>query len=439
MKITLTDLVNLQNETTAVNAINANNSIIETEFDNTLSRDGTGPNQMLATLDMNSNQIINLPSPATGLSPLRLVDFSTLANISGAIAGTNISIAGPTISTIPNPNFVTSVTTPFLNVNLNGVPNSISGDNFVGSSQLGKLFHGNVGTPVTVGTPSIGISRYEQLTAGQDTSGGQSAGLYVTTIGNNLSDDITYTGQVNGITAKATQIGWGDVCGVYAVADHQGTHVRASYGVFSLAVNNKVAASAYSVNPVVCNNTGVEQPFVSSSSNASIGILNQALGVLPSHKLCTAGVANINTGVQFSAGYANLNNAVRDYGFIDESGSKNSFYVDGSHESGLNLTNGTFSTYSIQAPGFLVSGASGNTAISGVLQVCSTVSPPGGGSTGLGIAIGNQQGVYFGNGIPSLSAGIGSLYLRNDGSSTSTRLYVNTNGSTGWTNVVTAA
>jgi len=33
-------------------------------------------------------------------------------------------------------------------------------------------------------------------------------------------------------------------------------------------------------------------------------------------------------------------------------------------------------------------------------------------------------GIYFGSGAPSFAAGVGSLYLRSDGSSTSTRLYV---------------
>ena len=47
--------------------------------------------------------------------------------------------------------------------------------------------------------------------------------------------------------------------------------------------------------------------------------------------------------------------------------------------------------------------------------------------------------ILFGAGVPSVSATQGSLYLRTDGSSTSTRMYVNTNGSTGWTNLVTAA
>jgi hypothetical protein len=48
-------------------------------------------------------------------------------------------------------------------------------------------------------------------------------------------------------------------------------------------------------------------------------------------------------------------------------------------------------------------------------------------------------GVFYGSGVPTLSAAQGSLYLRSDGSSTSTRMYVNTNGSTTWTAVTTAA
>src|SRR5258708_34453656 len=76
-KITLTDLVNLTNQTTAVNAVNTNNEIIELAFDNTISRDGTQPNQMGATLDMNSNHILNLPKATSSLEPLRLQDLQT--------------------------------------------------------------------------------------------------------------------------------------------------------------------------------------------------------------------------------------------------------------------------------------------------------------------------------------------------------------------------
>ena len=46
--------------------------------------------------------------------------------------------------------------------------------------------------------------------------------------------------------------------------------------------------------------------------------------------------------------------------------------------------------------------------------------------------------IHAGAGAPAIPAPKGSLYLRTDGSSTSTRVYVNTNGATGWTNLVSA-
>lgn len=66
---------------------------------------------------------------------------------------------------------------------------------------------------------------------------------------------------------------------------------------------------------------------------------------------------------------------------------------------------------------------------------------PAGGTAGAGFLVSSTAnlGVFFGSGAPTLSAAQGSLYIRTDGSSTSTRLYVNTNGTTGWTNVTTAA
>lgn len=88
MKLTLTDLVNLQNETTAVTAINANNAATETAMENTLSLDGTAPNALQSNLDMNNFQILNLPNPATADSPLRLQDLNTF-------------VGGGTVSNIP--------------------------------------------------------------------------------------------------------------------------------------------------------------------------------------------------------------------------------------------------------------------------------------------------------------------------------------------------
>lgn len=67
-KLTLSDLTNLKNPS-AVTTVNNNNTAIENAFENTVSRDGTSPNQMEADLDMNSNRILNLPDGVTGGEP----------------------------------------------------------------------------------------------------------------------------------------------------------------------------------------------------------------------------------------------------------------------------------------------------------------------------------------------------------------------------------
>lgn len=74
-KITLDPVVNLQNEDTAANTINNNSDLIESAFENTLSRDGTAPNQMGSNLDMNSFKILNLPAPRSPLEPARFKDI----------------------------------------------------------------------------------------------------------------------------------------------------------------------------------------------------------------------------------------------------------------------------------------------------------------------------------------------------------------------------
>ena len=59
-KLTLTDIAAGY---ALVATYNANNDLIEAALENTLSRDGTTPNTMSAALDMNSQQITNLPVP----------------------------------------------------------------------------------------------------------------------------------------------------------------------------------------------------------------------------------------------------------------------------------------------------------------------------------------------------------------------------------------
>lgn len=87
-KVTLLTFGSLQNDPTAVADLNFNSAAITTAIDNTLSRDGTSPNQMGATLDMNSNAIINLPAPVNGTSPVRLMDLGSGGGGGGGGGGT---------------------------------------------------------------------------------------------------------------------------------------------------------------------------------------------------------------------------------------------------------------------------------------------------------------------------------------------------------------
>jgi hypothetical protein len=84
--------------------------------------------------------------------------------------------------------------------------------------------------------------------------------------------------------------------------------------------------------------------------------------------------------------------------------------------------------------------STGNINVLNSLTVQSATSIPAGGTAGAGILVSSTAnfGVFFGSSTPTLAAAKGSLYLRSDGSSTSTRAYINTDGGTTWTAITTA-
>ena len=77
-KLVLNDIDNESVPQASV-TVNANNAAIEAAIENTLSRDGTGPNQMTAPLDMNNQRILNVPFPAQDTDVVRRVDLATLS------------------------------------------------------------------------------------------------------------------------------------------------------------------------------------------------------------------------------------------------------------------------------------------------------------------------------------------------------------------------
>lgn len=83
-KLVLTDVTSGYTSTTATNN---NNALIEAALENTLSRDGTAPNQMLADLDLNSKNLLNVKN-INGIAVSGLTDLSAYTNAaeSSAIA-----------------------------------------------------------------------------------------------------------------------------------------------------------------------------------------------------------------------------------------------------------------------------------------------------------------------------------------------------------------
>ena len=68
-------------------ALNANFDTIETAMENTLSRDGSTPNHMLSSLDMNSHSIHNLGRATTLSSAMSLGQFLEYANTEESLTG----------------------------------------------------------------------------------------------------------------------------------------------------------------------------------------------------------------------------------------------------------------------------------------------------------------------------------------------------------------
>jgi len=90
--------------------INNNNAEIEQAFDNTLSRDGSSPNQMEADIDMNSNRLLNLPDAITGSEPLTFQQYQEGgATVNGFRKETQVATDGQTVFTASTVQWVPGV------------------------------------------------------------------------------------------------------------------------------------------------------------------------------------------------------------------------------------------------------------------------------------------------------------------------------------------
>lgn len=97
-KLVLTDLASLESQASAIQTINANSAAIEVALENTLSRDGTTPNTMSASLDMNDERVINLAAPVNSTDAARLIDISEALSVDALLVPSMTGNSGKIMS-----------------------------------------------------------------------------------------------------------------------------------------------------------------------------------------------------------------------------------------------------------------------------------------------------------------------------------------------------
>ncbi len=83
-------LTNMNSGYSLTETLNANSDAIEAALENTLSRDGSVPNQMNAQIDMNSNRITNLPLAVNASEPLTLGQAINIAAVENPLTQNSI-------------------------------------------------------------------------------------------------------------------------------------------------------------------------------------------------------------------------------------------------------------------------------------------------------------------------------------------------------------
>lgn len=164
-KLILNNLVNLQNETTAVSTINNNNAAIVAAVENTLSRDGTSPDQMTSNFDMNNYRIMNLPDPVNVTEPvnLRTLNQSTTGSGNVPAGGTT----GQSLVKTSNTSYAMNWGTPVINltgpITSAGPVTSVASQTGTGSTFVMSVAPTITGHPTIEGTTSTGATGTGQL------------------------------------------------------------------------------------------------------------------------------------------------------------------------------------------------------------------------------------------------------------------------------------
>lgn len=480
-KINTSDATTLTNETSFLSLYNANNALIETASDNFLSLDGTSPNSMAASLDMNSNRILNLPSPVASEEPLRLQDLTDFLAGNLTIAAAPLSASYVTLatnSTLTSERVLTagsgitltdggagstitvSLTTPITtSANLAAALSDETGTGVVVFGTSPTLTTPTITNPtVTTGTfttPAINTPTITSPTVSGTVAGSATytapvlTSATVTTKISPTTDDGAPLGDTTHnfsdvflASGAVVNFNAGDI-----TLTHSTDHLR-----FAGAANgysfDAAAIKSTTTTPVTIASLTPAFQCLGTTAGTTIGFLSgrwSADANGPFYYMYKSRNATINSHTIVQSG-----DTLGSIWWAGDNGTNESFAanircdVDGTPGVGDMPGKIVFATSS-DGSGSPTDRASidstGAWSQTGATTILSGTAVPAGGTAGSGYKLSSTSnlGLFFGSGAPTLSAAQGSLYIRTDGSSTSTRLYVNTTGSTTWTNVTTAA
>jgi hypothetical protein len=214
----------------------------------------------------------------------------------------------------------------------------------------------------------------------------------------------------------------GDIYGNVSVTDINVVSVTATGNVVSGNVNTTGAITA------VGNVNGGNIITTALVKGATVSATGNAIG----GNVTTAGLVSATGNID--------GGNLRTSGLISATGN----ITGGNVLGGANVNATTLTGTTVSVSGNITGGNVLSSAVisaAGNATILSGTAVPAGGTAGAGYKFSSTTnlGVFFGSGAPTLAAAKGSLYLRTDGTTTNDRMYVNTNGSTTWTAVITAA